>query len=78
MVEKADVIKALKEVIDPETGVDIVRMGLVKRVEIKGGVVRISFSPTVPFCPLVNYLREVIEEKVRKVKGVEEVKVEVE
>ncbi len=77
MVKKADVMKALKKVIDPETGIDIVKMGLVKRVEIEEEVVRISFSPTVPFCPLVNYLVEKMRQSVKGIEGVKEVEVEV-
>ena len=34
MVSKEDVIKALKNVIDPHIGISIVDMGLVKNVEI--------------------------------------------
>lgn len=71
MLKKEKVLEKLKEVLDPETGIDIVSMGLVKDVVIEGaGVVVIKFSPTVPFCPLVGYF---VQEIKRKVEELEEV-----
>jgi len=76
MVEKSRVMNSLKKVIDPETGIDIVSMGLIKSIEIDAGRVRIEFSPTTPFCPLVGYITERIKEAV-KTEGAKEVEVEV-
>ena len=54
MVEKSRVMNSLKKVIDPETGIDIVSMGLIRSIKIDADRVRIEFSPTTPFCPLVG------------------------
>jgi metal-sulfur cluster biosynthetic enzyme len=76
MVEKNDILNSLKKVIDPETGVDIVSMGLIKDIEIINENVKIKFSPTVPFCPLIGYLTEKIKEAA-KIEGIKNVEVEV-
>jgi metal-sulfur cluster biosynthetic enzyme len=74
---KEKIMKALKAVIDPETGIDIVRMGMVKSVAAKAGNVKIKFKPTIPFCPMIGYLTESIEKAAKAVKGVKKVEVEV-
>ena len=52
------VLEALRQVIDPELGINIVDLGLVYRVEIGGGRVRVSMTMTSPACPLNAYLSE--------------------
>lgn len=73
---KEKIMKALKTVIDPETGIDVVKMGMIKSVTEKAGKVKIKFKPTTPFCPLIGYLTENIE-SAAKLKGVKKVEVEV-
>ncbi len=72
-------MKALKEkAIDPETGIDVVRMGMIKKVEVdKDKNVKIKFTPTTPFCPMIGYLTQQIEQAVKTVKEVKKVKVDV-
>lgn len=77
MVAKKEIMDELKKVIDPETGVDVVTMKMIKSLEIKEGNVKIKFVPTSPFCPMLNYLVEQIEKTAKTVKGVKEVKVDV-
>lgn len=73
---KEKIMKALGKVIDPETGIDVVKMGMIKSVEEKSGNVKIKFQPTTPFCPMIGYLSENIE-KAAKLKGIKKVEVEV-
>ena len=70
-------MKALEKAIDPETGVDVVKMGMIKKIEVKGKNVKIKFSPTTPFCPMIGYLTEQIKQAAETVKEIENVEVEV-
>lgn len=47
------IIQRLKEVIDPETLVDVVSMGLIKNLNVKeDGNVSLEFQPSSSVCPL--------------------------
>ncbi|MFH8086835.1 MAG: iron-sulfur cluster assembly protein [Candidatus Aenigmatarchaeota archaeon] len=74
---KRKVLTALRKAIDPETGLDLISMGMIKGVEVKGKNVKIKLKPTTPFCPMIDYLKEEIKQKVKKVEGIEKVEVEV-
>ncbi|MCJ7435500.1 MAG: iron-sulfur cluster assembly protein [Anaerolineales bacterium] len=41
----------LSEVVDPEIGMNIIQLGLVRNVEIENGVGRVKMVLTTPFCP---------------------------
>lgn len=64
--------EALKEVVDPEIGVNIVDLGLVYDVGIEeDGVVAITMTLTTPMCPLGEYIEaEVRNSLVGTVPGV--------
>jgi metal-sulfur cluster biosynthetic enzyme len=67
---------ALRQVIDPELGINIVDLGLVYGVEIGGSHVRVVMTMTSPACPLGSYLTDLIDSMVKwRVGGVEEVEV---
>jgi metal-sulfur cluster biosynthetic enzyme len=46
-----DVRARLSEVIDPEIGMSIIQLGLVRNVEIDGQIARLNMILTTPFCP---------------------------
>lgn len=75
---KEKIMKALEKTIDPETGIDVVMMKMIKSVKVdKKGNTKIKFKPTTPFCPMIGYLTEQIEQAVKSVKGIKKVEVEV-
>jgi metal-sulfur cluster biosynthetic enzyme len=77
MVEQA-VINQLQKVIDPETGVDVVRMRLIEDLTVdETGKVRYRFRPSSPLCPLAVTLALQIKEAVAQVEGVTGQEVEV-
>lgn len=59
-----DVRDALREVIDPEIGVNIVDLGLVYAIDVSGCAVRITMTMTTPACPLRDYLQDLVESAV--------------
>ncbi len=53
-----DILSALKAVVDPELGINIVDLGLVYRAERIGDVVAVRMTMTTPSCPLGEMLLE--------------------
>lgn len=65
------VINALKNVIDPETGVDVVRMRLVlDLVILEDGTAEYIFRPSSPLCPIALTLVLQIIDAIKSVDGV--------
>ena len=53
------VMEALRQVIDPELGYNIVDLGLVYGVAVdEGGIARVTMTTTTEGCPATNYLME--------------------
>jgi metal-sulfur cluster biosynthetic enzyme len=75
---KKEIIKKLKEIIDPHIGINIYDMELIKKITVKKDSVEISFKPTSPYCPMIHFFTEEIEKKVKQVKGVKKVKIKIE
>ena len=42
---------SLSEVVDPEIGMTIIQLGLVRDIEIENGMARLKMILTTPFCP---------------------------
>ena len=66
----------LAEVIDPELGVDIVALGLVYEVRAEEGEVEIEMTLTTAGCPLALVIEKKIVKKIKEIKGVRLVTVE--
>jgi metal-sulfur cluster biosynthetic enzyme len=73
MVSIEDVNDALREVIDPELGLDFVELGLIYDVEVTGEAVHVTYTLTSPGCPIGPQVAEQIEEFVGELDGVGEV-----
>ena len=76
MATKEDVFEALREVEDPELGMDIVELGLVYDADIEGPKVTVKHTLTSMGCPAGPMIQEGIQEAVAQVPGVEEVDAE--
>ncbi len=68
-----EVTDALRDVIDPELGLDFVELGLIYEVEVDGGSVHVTYTLTSPGCPIGPQVSEQIEEFVTDLDGVEDV-----
>ena len=53
----------LSEVIDPEIGMSIIQLGLVREVEIENNIVRMKMILTTPFCPYGPAMIEMTRQK---------------
>jgi len=58
--------EALREVIDPEIGINIVDLGLVYSIDVQDGSVRIAVTMTTRACPLSAYIVQEVEAAVRR------------
>ena len=74
-ITEEEIREALKEVIDPEVGISVVDLGLIKEIVINGRAVEVRMVLTTPACPLIGYLVEQVRRKARSVDGVETVEV---
>lgn len=64
------VAAALRQVIDPETGHDLVAMGLIYDIDVRDGVATVVMTTTTRGCPLSEMLRQGAEAAVLAVPGV--------
>jgi ATP-binding protein involved in chromosome partitioning len=69
------VLEALREVMDPELGADIVSLGMVRSVRCTGGQVRVEVALTTAGCPLRRELRVAVERTAAGLPGVRQVEV---
>lgn len=75
-LDEATVRKALRQVKDPEAGLNIVDLGLVYDVEIDGGKVDVKMTLTSPGCPAAGQIMGDADQVIRALEGVEEVKID--
>lgn len=72
------IVDVLKNIYDPEIPVNIYDLGLVYEIDYTpDGVVNIRMTLTAPNCPMADYLVEEVHTQVKKVRGVQEVIVEI-
>jgi metal-sulfur cluster biosynthetic enzyme len=76
MPSQEEVVEALRQVEDPELGMDIVELGLFYDAEIEGSKVKVTHSLTSMGCPAGPMIMEDIDRAVRQIPGVEDVDVE--
>ena len=76
MPSQEEVVDALRQVEDPELGMDIVELGLMYEVEVDGPSVKVLYSLTSMGCPAGAMIAEGIVDAARSVPGVSEVEAE--
>jgi FeS assembly SUF system protein len=75
---KEKIVDALKSVYDPEIPVDIYELGLIYEINVYPvDNVYILMTLTSPACPAAEVIPVEVEEKVKGIKGVNDVKVEI-
>jgi len=76
MPTKDEVLEVLRQVEDPELGMDVVDLGLVYDVEVEGAKVKVTYSLTSMGCPAGPLIAGDIDRAAREVEGVEDVELE--
>ncbi|MCS6789525.1 MAG: DUF59 domain-containing protein [Bacteroidia bacterium] len=72
------IIRALKQVYDPEIPVDIYELGLIYHIEVSPtGDAKIVMTLTSAFCPAAQHLPDEVKRTVESVEGIRSVEVEV-
>jgi len=76
VVTEEDVMTALKDVMDPELHIPIVKLQMIKKIEIDGSRVKVLVALTVGGCPLSKTISGDVQKAVMKLSGVKTVDVE--
>jgi metal-sulfur cluster biosynthetic enzyme len=77
MVTIEEVHDALREVIDPELGLDFVELGLIYGVDIDdAGAIKVTYTLTTPGCPIGPTVEGQMQEFVSEIEGVSSVEPE--
>jgi metal-sulfur cluster biosynthetic enzyme len=75
-VTRDDVVEALRQVEDPELGMDIVDLGLMYDVTVDGPKVHVLFTLTSMGCPVGPMIEQQINDVAAALPGVEQVETE--
>jgi len=75
MPTKEEMMTKLREVIDPEIGLNIVDLGMVRNLEIDSGRVNVDIALTVKGCPLASTIENDVTKILSAVNGVSNVTV---
>jgi len=77
MPDKAAILEKLRGVLDPEIGISIVDLNMVRDIGInEDGIVQVKIALTVQHCPMAKTLQADVEKAVGKLDGVKSVNVE--
>ena len=76
MPTQEEIVEALRQVEDPELGMDIVELGLLYDVEVEGPKVKVTYSLTSMGCPAGPMIEEDIRHALTEVPEVEEIETE--
>jgi metal-sulfur cluster biosynthetic enzyme len=61
-----EVIEFLREVNDPELGINLVDLGLIRGVEVDDRSVTVTYTLTTPACPLNEYIDAEMDEVLKR------------
>jgi metal-sulfur cluster biosynthetic enzyme len=84
-ITQEEVLSALKECYDPEIPVNIVDLGLIYEVKVKptavanleGNDIEVEMTLTAPGCPSSGYITDQVRQRLLRMPGVGDAKVEI-
>lgn len=59
--------ESLRDVIDPEIGMNVIDLGLIRNIEFDQNETRVTMILTTPFCPLAGWIMEQVRQKTEEV-----------
>ena len=74
--KEEEILEALRGVIDPELGLNVVELGLIRNVESENGQTKVTMILTTPFCPYGPAMLDQVRAEAGKAAG-GEVEVEI-
>jgi len=77
MLSEKEILEKLKNVKDPEVGMDIVVLGLIRKITVDDDGVEVLMTLTSPFCPFADKLVLGVETEIKKMEGSGDVRVEI-
>lgn len=75
-LERKDVARVLKYVIDPEVGINIVDLGLVYDLQLEDERASLTLTMTTPACPMSRYIMQQSEMVLSRIRGIFDVDVD--
>lgn len=66
MVTREQILDALRDVIDPEVGINISDLGLVYGAEERNGQIHVTMTMTTAACPMGDMLKDQARDAVKK------------
>ncbi len=67
MISEEKIREALKEVLDPEIGMSVVDLNMIKNIEISDDTINIDMVLTIPGCPLASYMINNVKKKTEEI-----------
>jgi serine O-acetyltransferase len=77
LAAEEEIRKALKDIIDPEVGIDIMDLGLVKDISVSDGQVEVEMVLTVHASSLASHLTEQVKRRLDGLHGIRKVDVKI-
>ncbi len=65
----ANIRDALTDVLDPEIGMSVVDLGLIRKIEHQPDMTEVTMILTTPFCPAAGYLIDQVRQQTQGVVG---------
>ncbi len=75
MPTEAEIYAALREVLDPEIGINVVDLGLIYGLEVEGDQVNVEMTLTTPGCPMHRAIGHWVGQAIEVLPGVKNVQV---
>lgn len=70
-LKSASIVQKLREVIDPELGVNIVDLGLIYSIYSERDMIVVEYTVTTPGCPMRRFLQQQVEEALESLNQIE-------